>query len=118
MLQVINSRSILCFILMLLTFFRYKVLSESADESTDPIYAKPKIVSEWQFDLNEAVIDIQVINDVVNKESRLVVLGEKNLFCLTDSGRLRFMNKLGYSPICMTCYVIGIFSVNFLVQND
>ncbi|XP_066261107.1 protein PTHB1 [Euwallacea similis] len=86
--------------------YRYKILSEAADESTDPIYAKPKIFSEWEFNLGESVLDIKVINDIISKEAHIVMLGEKNIFCLTENGRLRFMNRLGYSPICMEAYIL------------
>ncbi|XP_066154098.1 protein PTHB1 [Euwallacea fornicatus] len=93
--------------------YRYKILSEAADESIDPIYAKPKIFCEWEFNLGESVLDIKVINDIINKEARIVVLGEKNVFCITENGRLKFMNRLGYSPICIDAYILdpGLFTL-------
>ncbi|CAG9760692.1 unnamed protein product [Ceutorhynchus assimilis] len=86
--------------------YKYKNLSEAADESTDPIYSKPKLISDWFYYLGETVTDIQVTNDIINRESWIVILGEKHLICLTDNGMPKFMKKLDYSPICMHSYVI------------
>ncbi|KAL1498065.1 hypothetical protein ABEB36_008922 [Hypothenemus hampei] len=88
--------------------YRYKALSEIRDENSDPIYSKPKIFSEWDYSLGESVMDIQIINDSDNnnKETWIVILGEKNLFSLSANGRLKFMIKLGFCPLCMDSYVI------------
>ncbi|XP_050305272.1 protein PTHB1 [Anthonomus grandis grandis] len=86
--------------------YRYKVLLDASEEYSDPIYAKPKMLSEWTYNLGEWPVDIQVINDVNNRQTWIVVLGEKNLFCLSENGQLKFMKKLDYCPICMHIYVI------------
>ncbi|ERL86761.1 hypothetical protein D910_04167 [Dendroctonus ponderosae] len=86
--------------------YRYKTLAEVAEESGDPIHLKQKISTEWAYNFGESVIDLQVISDVINKEVWIVVLGEKNLLCLSENGRLKCMKKLDYSPICMETYVI------------
>lgn len=36
-----------------------------------------------------------------------MVLGENNFFCITDTGKVKFIKKLDYSPICFHSFVIG-----------
>lgn len=40
-------------------------------------------------------------------ESLILILGEHNLFCLTDTGKTKFIKRLDYSPMCFASFVIG-----------
>ncbi|XP_060529140.1 protein PTHB1 isoform X3 [Cylas formicarius] len=83
--------------------FKYKILSDAADESSDPIYSKPKIASDWSYNLGEAALDIKVV-ETKNKDVSVLVLGERNLFCMNDSGKLKFMKKFDYCPVAFHVY--------------
>ena len=40
-------------------------------------------------------------------ESVVILLGENNLICLSDSGKLKFIKKLDYTPIAFCNYLIN-----------
>lgn len=62
-----------------------------------------RVQADWTFNLGEMGKQIAIIEtDFVTPS--IVVLGERNLFVLTESGELRFMKKLDYDPVCMTVY--------------
>ncbi|XP_057670640.1 protein PTHB1 isoform X1 [Diorhabda carinulata] len=90
-----------------LVSYRYNSLSETGDVNESGKNSKTKIFPTWSYFLGEPIIDIAVREDPVNKIASIVVLGERNLFCLFDSGRLNFMKKLEYSPICFEVYIIN-----------
>ncbi|XP_030761020.1 protein PTHB1 isoform X2 [Sitophilus oryzae] len=94
--------------------YKYKSLSEASDESVDPIYSKPKVVPDWTYNLGESIIDLTVINDIINKEAWLTILGEKNLYSLNHRGSLRFMKRLDYPPVCFRCYILVTIHRAFL----
>ncbi|XP_062550917.1 protein PTHB1 [Armigeres subalbatus] len=79
--------------------YRYQDLSETnvSLRRTDPI---------WSICIGEYGLDLNVLQ-VSNVESVIVVLGENNLFCITDTGKLKFIKKLDYSPICFHSFIIG-----------
>ncbi|KAF7277935.1 hypothetical protein GWI33_009051 [Rhynchophorus ferrugineus] len=97
--------------------YKYKSLADASDDIIDPIYSKPKVSADWLYNLGEAALDVTIIDDVINNETWIMVLGEKNLFSLNDRGRLRFMKKLDYSPVCFHCYVIDT-NIYTLVVSD
>lgn len=98
--------------------YKYKMLSEAADESTDHIYSKPEMIPEWKYNLGESIIDLFVINDAINKDTWIMVLGERNLFCLTENGRTKFMKRLDYCPICFQVYVLEGHVYSLIVADS
>ncbi|CAG9853875.1 unnamed protein product [Phyllotreta striolata] len=86
--------------------YKYNALSEGGDESNVENCKYKKINPTWTYNLGENVLDIAVVEDAVNNLNYIVILGERNLFCLFDTGRLKFMKKLEYSPMCFETYVI------------
>lgn len=71
------------------------------DESTGV-----KIESDWSFNLGEGIVDLNYLVDA-NNESFIVMLGERNFYCLSCNGILKFMKKLDFMPICFCTYVLG-----------
>lgn len=90
-------------------YYRYKELSEAGSENDDDTGGK-KIVPDWCFNIGESVIDIEIVEDlIIRKETHILVLGERNFFCIKESGSLNYMKKLDYSPICFTNYILSMF---------
>ncbi|XP_055630807.1 protein PTHB1 [Toxorhynchites rutilus septentrionalis] len=79
--------------------YRYQDLSETNESlrKNEPI---------WSMCIGEYALDLSV-HQISNTESAIVVLGENNFLCLTDTGKFKFMKKLDYSPICFHCFVLG-----------
>ncbi|XP_029735561.2 protein PTHB1 [Aedes albopictus] len=79
--------------------YRYQDLSETnvSLRKSDPIWSI--CVGEYALDLN--------VHQISNVESVIIVLGENNLLCITDTGKLKFIKKLDYSPICFHSFIIG-----------
>ncbi|XP_018575245.1 protein PTHB1 [Anoplophora glabripennis] len=93
--------------------YKYKSLSEAGEKFDPKVNSTRKINCDWSYNLGESVVDIVVIEDFMNKEAWIMVLGERNLFCLNSKGNAKFMKRLDYSPICFNVYVINdnIFSI-------
>ncbi|XP_059615295.1 protein PTHB1 [Phlebotomus argentipes] len=81
--------------------FKYQDLAQSADNVSGQ-----QIFPFWTFFIGEGVIDLAV-HQVTNNESVVIVLGEHNLFCLTDTGKVKFIKKLDYTAVCLHTFVIG-----------
>ncbi len=97
--------------------YRYQVLATSSSASST---AKAKRVQpEYSFNLGEAVIDLEVIT--VNNQCSILVLGERNLFCLSETCVLRFMKKFDFNPSAFCAYPNGKAtsngSLNFLIAT-
>ncbi|XP_058826875.1 protein PTHB1 [Topomyia yanbarensis] len=79
--------------------YRYQDLSEPNEtlRKHEPIWSM--CVGEYALDLN--------VHQISNLESVVIIMGENNLVCVTDTGKVRFIKKLDYSPICFHSFVIG-----------
>ncbi|KAI1293790.1 Protein PTHB1 [Halotydeus destructor] len=87
--------------------YRYQVLAISKDgENRDDATTGKgrRVTSDWSIILNEAVLDMQVIQ-VDKKSNCIVVLGERSLTVFKESGSNLFSKKLDYTPTCMTPYL-------------
>lgn len=91
--------------------YRYQTLASSAktyerNQDNSGIKLK-KILPEYTFNLGEAAIDIEIINQVSSSGQSvfsILVLGERNLYCLTETCVLKFMKKFDYNPSCFCVY--------------
>lgn len=71
-----------------------------------------RILPDYSYNIGEAAIDIQVYG------SNIVVLGERNLFCFTETCALRFMKKFDYNPSAFCVYGnMSADSVQFLITT-
>ncbi|KAG5900310.1 hypothetical protein JTB14_026318 [Gonioctena quinquepunctata] len=97
--------------------YKYNYLSENGQKSVKNAGDTTKLTYDWCYNLGETIIDISVIEDAVNKQSSIMILGEKNLFCLNDRGRIKFMKRLEYSPICFDIYLVGDNILSLVVSE-
>jgi Bardet-Biedl syndrome 9 protein len=73
-----------------------------------------RIMPDYSYNMGEAALDIQVHGPHV------LVLGERNLFCFTETCTLRFMKKLDYNPSAFCVYgsqSANSDSVQFLIAT-
>uniref|UniRef100_A0A182LY43 PTHB1 N-terminal domain-containing protein n=1 Tax=Anopheles culicifacies TaxID=139723 RepID=A0A182LY43_9DIPT len=79
--------------------YRYQDIAEALKSLRrhDPI---------WSLCVGEYALDLQV-HQISNTESVIVILGENNLMCVSDTGKVRFIKKLDYSPICFHTFITG-----------
>ncbi|XP_053665222.1 protein PTHB1 [Anopheles marshallii] len=79
--------------------YRYQDIAEALESLRrhDPI---------WSLCVGEYALDLQV-HQISNNESVIVILGENNVLCVSDTGKVRFIKKLDYSPICFHTFVTG-----------
>ncbi|CAH0752931.1 unnamed protein product [Bemisia tabaci] len=77
--------------------YSYQALGDSSDRKLNP---------SWRYNLGEPILDIQ--NLIMNmRESAIFVLGERNLFCFSEVGLMRFMKRLQFTPMCFHPYFIA-----------
>lgn len=87
-------------------------MSESGQNSNPDENAGHKVMSSWSYDIGEEILDMKCVSSYYNKESFIVILGERNLYCLNDNGSINFMKRLEYPPSCFTTYFTGQFFTN------
>lgn len=80
--------------------FSYQSLANSTldQQMSRTPNALNKVLSDWELELNEPAIDLKSIGSFV------IVLSERHLYCLKESGSITWMRKLDYHPMC--CHVI------------
>lgn len=88
-------------------FFSYKKLSESGQNSNPDENTGQKVVSNWSYNIGEDIIDMKCLLTNNNKDSFIIILGERNLCCLNDNGSINFMKRLEYPASCFSTYLIG-----------
>lgn len=76
--------------------FRYEVLA-------DP---NRKLVPWWTLNLGEPLVDMQVVTTQGSKAA-ILLLGERNLYCLREGGGVDLVKRLQYTPSCLHPYVTG-----------
>ena len=103
--------------------YRYHVLATS---STNNSNKSKRVLPEYSFNLGEAVLDIEVVtNRDGNNQCSILILGERNLFCLSETCVLKFMKKFDYNPSSFCIYQpysssgrpINSNSVSFLIAT-
>jgi Bardet-Biedl syndrome 9 protein len=87
--------------------FQYQSLSVAYCGSADVggrENAGKKPRPDWTVNLGDHVISIRIPRQLPGKPSQLLVLGERGVYCVLDTGQLRFMMKLEVSPACIYPY--------------
>ncbi|KAF5296664.1 hypothetical protein FQR65_LT10204 [Abscondita terminalis] len=88
-----------------LTSFRYKNLSEAGHNSNEDDYVSTRVKSMWSYNLGEEVLELRFTTDI-NNTAFIVVLGTRNLYCLSENGIPRFIKRLDFTPICLCTYTL------------
>lgn len=98
--------------MVLIVNLRYKLLSEAGEKSASENNSDRKIRNDWEYNLGEPILDIEVVDGQSstkeNNNSIVIILGERNLHCLNDTGQIMYMKKLDYSPICYANYITSL----------
>ncbi|XP_066595732.1 protein PTHB1 [Prorops nasuta] len=95
----------------ILEFYRYQTLAEfgrssSSKEREGTSETKKTLEPDWSYNIGEAILDIEAVT-LSSFEVGVVVLGEKNLYCLKgSSAALKCIKRLEYKPLCFRPYVI------------
>ncbi|XP_038065523.1 protein PTHB1-like isoform X1 [Patiria miniata] len=83
--------------------YKYQVLAVATDvktkEESQKITSGKRITMDWSYSLGEAALDI-VVTVSAQGATSIVILGERSIVCLKDTGALKFMKKLEYNPSC------------------
>ena len=85
---------------------RYQVLAEAGGADDQESTSGRKLLADWTYNLGEAALDAKAVT-WSNSYCDIVILGERNLFCLKDNGTLNFMKRLEYKPCCLNTYFLG-----------
>ena len=100
--------------------YRYQLLATNAEsfdrKSESQRERGKKIQPDWAFNLGEAALDIEIVLNGTNSWS-IIVLGERNLFCLAENFSLKYMKKLEYNPSCFLFYRAKDSFINFLIAT-
>ncbi|KAL6448315.1 hypothetical protein ACFW04_000339 [Cataglyphis niger] len=85
--------------------YRYKSMAEFG--SKDRGEGKPRnLEPDWSYNIGEAVLDIDAVT-LSSFEVGILVLGEKNLYCLKDNCvSLKYAKRFEYKALCFQAYVI------------
>ncbi|XP_025097943.1 protein PTHB1-like isoform X2 [Pomacea canaliculata] len=101
--------------------YKYQVLAVASDsarkEESQNIRTGKRVTFDWCFNIGEQAQDIAVITFPQAPPS-ILILGERNIFCLTETGNLRYMKKLEYDPSCFLPYAsLTEGTINYLVAT-
>ncbi|CAG5132843.1 unnamed protein product, partial [Candidula unifasciata] len=99
----------------------YQVLAVASEtggrEECQNIKSGKRVSADWTYNIGEQALDIAVV-EYPDVTPYVLVLGERHIFCLTDSGVLKFVKKLEYDPSCFLPYAsLSQNSINFLVGS-
>lgn len=97
-------------------FRRYKSMAEfgNKDRSEGPKSLEP----DWSYNIGEAVLDIDAVT-LSSFEVGILVLGERNLYCLNDNCvSLKYAKRLEYKALCFQAYVIGRYIIDSETRNS
>lgn len=86
--------------------FSYKKLSDIGQNSSQTDTEGKNFDPDWSYNIGENVFQLNVVKITVT-EYCIVVLGERNLYCLTETGNLIFMKRFDFTPHCFHSYFMG-----------
>ncbi|XP_066263410.1 protein PTHB1-like [Branchiostoma lanceolatum] len=81
--------------------YKYQVLAVATDsnskEESQKISSGKRVTIDWSLNIGEQAVDVTFVSFPQAPPS-ILVLGEHSLFCVKETGQLRFMKKLEYNP--------------------
>ncbi|XP_033629589.1 protein PTHB1-like isoform X2 [Asterias rubens] len=111
--------------------YKYQVLAVATDvkskAESQSITSGKRITMDWSYNLGEAALDLSVTTSTQGSTS-IMVLGERSIVCLKDTGAIKFMKKLEYSPSCFfphgtsletsITYMVATHTSQLLIYQD
>ncbi|XP_045624532.1 protein PTHB1 isoform X3 [Procambarus clarkii] len=86
--------------------FKYQAVAVAADNEKDSISKGGKrLAPEWTQQLGEPALDLCVLSPPDGPTS-VLVLAHHAVFCFKESGVLKFVKKLEYSPSCFIAFIV------------
>ena len=87
--------------------YKYQILAVAKDASSKEEYQNiksgKKVTPDWTLNIGEQACDLAVVS-FPNAPYSIYVLGDRNLFCISELGKMRFMKKLDFNPSCFLPY--------------
>ncbi|XP_067018157.1 protein PTHB1-like [Acropora muricata] len=117
---------------LLVESYKYQTLAVATDANTKEDIGNKKVsgkklTMDWSFNIGEHAVDIFVFSSS-NAPLSIFILGERSLFCLTETGSIRFMKKFEYNPSCFLPYnsviegavnvLLATFNKTLMVYQD
>lgn len=101
--------------------YKYQVLAVATDsktkEESQNVKSGKRVTYDWCFNIGEQALDISLVN-YPSAPPSLLVLGERNLFCFSETGQLRYMKKFEYDVSCFVPYnSVSEGSINYLLAT-
>ncbi|ESO84549.1 hypothetical protein LOTGIDRAFT_222053 [Lottia gigantea] len=102
--------------------YKYQSLASAAESpgvnETQNIKSGKKVVADWTFSLGEPALDIYVMSGIQTSQQFFVFPGERNIFCLSEGGVLKYMSKMEYDPTCFCPYAsLAEGTINYMVAT-
>lgn len=66
-----------------------------------------KVTKTWDYNLGEAIMDMQYAYNSNFDTSYIAILGERNFYCLNENGKLQFTKRFEYPTTCFYTYCLG-----------
>ncbi|XP_014245601.1 protein PTHB1 [Cimex lectularius] len=88
--------------------YRYQILGEDSS---------PKLTPSWSYNLGEAINELHFLS-VTTTEAAIFALSDRNIYCFSETGVMKFCKRLQYTPICSSIYSRGEPVVMSLVATD
>ncbi|XP_069672728.1 protein PTHB1 isoform X2 [Periplaneta americana] len=85
--------------------YKYQVLAEAGGTNDQESSSGRKILADWSYNIGEAALDVAAITWATSY-CDIIILGERNIFCIRDNGTLVFMKRLEYKPCCFHSYFV------------
>ncbi|XP_045474293.1 protein PTHB1 [Harmonia axyridis] len=98
--------------------YKYKNLYDAGHRTSDeePSTTSTSVLSDWDYQMNEPILEMNV-QELATKEYVVMILGEQNLYCLNLYGKLKFMKRFDFSPLCFTSYVLGDNIISIVISE-
>jgi len=94
----------------------YKYRSLAAGNMSTGKTADRKPQATWTHHIGEHALSIKFLN-IRDCPPFIMILGERSMFCLNESGDIKFMKKFEFNPSCFLPYSTGRNGVRTLVGS-
>ena len=86
--------------------------------ASEKIANKSALKTEWKYEAGELVVEMKFAH-FEHYQPSVLVLGERSIVCLSDTGIVRFVKKLDCTPLCFFPYAsLSKDSINYMVATS